>query len=147
MKNINLNPNDNLEEILKTETLPVSINNEVVILSYEEYMSTLRKIDPTKAEEIESAIKEYQFQEYAEKFTPEIIARLKSHLKATWHSIDFKNETDINSVAGTMGFFDAIKESIKDEQFAEEWIAWYNSLPWDESDYFDTFIESKLLEK
>lgn len=57
MKNIQVSENDNLEEILENEILPISINDELVIMSYEEYIKCLEIIEPEKAKEIKEIMK------------------------------------------------------------------------------------------
>ena len=143
MRNINIKDGDNIEEILEKENLPISINNEIVCISYDEYMSALRKLDPQKAKEIEQAI---EFQRYSEYFSEEIISELKINLRATWPELNFASAEEINCIAGTFGWAYAIKATISEKSFYDDFIKWYEQLPWDESDYFDTYIEEKLLE-
>jgi len=63
MKNIQVSENDNLEEILENETLPISVNHELVIMSYEEYMKCLEIIHPKKAKEIKEKVDSYKRKE------------------------------------------------------------------------------------
>lgn len=60
MKKIYIDEKDfDLEKIVEENGLPLTINDEIVILPYEEYINNLRIIDPDKAKEIELEMEIY----------------------------------------------------------------------------------------
>lgn len=60
MKKIYIDEKDfDLEKIVEENGLPLTINDEIVILPYEEYIDNLRIIDPDKAKEIELEMEIY----------------------------------------------------------------------------------------
>ena len=57
MKNINADENNlDLEKLLENEELPISINNKLVILKYNDYIDILKEIAPYKVQEIKEEI-------------------------------------------------------------------------------------------
>lgn len=57
MKNYNIDVNNfDFEKFLKDKELPLSINNEIVVLSFDEYIQTLEKVDQEEAIKIKNEL-------------------------------------------------------------------------------------------
>lgn len=146
MKNIDIKNGDNLEEILKNENLPIMINNEIVIMDYNEYIKQLKEIDALKAEEI---IKNIEFAKYMKYFTDEVLEKLKETLLSIFGQLkeqDFSNKEKINQIISTSGYYLALRKTLENNN-ADNFFAWYDSLDYEVSDEFDSLIQNKLIKK
>lgn len=149
MKNIECTELNNIEELLENEELPVSINNEVVIMDYNEYIKVLKITDPEKAEELELAV---AFKRNSDYFTEDIIKSLRGNLmevfaKNNLSLEDFENRELINNIVSTLGYNTALHKTLSGCEFAQEFFEWYDALTYYNSDDFDGLIEEKLITK
>lgn len=149
MQNIIINENDNLQEILENiSEFPIMINNKMVVLSYDEYINTIKKINPNEAKEIEEDV-QYAINEnkFLTLFTEEKINLLREYLLDTFKQAkleDFYSEENIDGMISTVGYYDCLKRTLKDEIY-NEFFNWYDSLQWYHSDSFDAEIRTKLI--
>lgn len=152
MKNINIDENNiDLEKLLETETLPISINNQYVILDYDEYIDMLREVAPYKVQEIEEAIMyETEFKVYIKYFTKEIIEELKEQLLIVFHDSlkkeNLREEYPVNCIISTMGYNTALHNVFDTKENGKEFFEWYDALEWYDSDNFDGLIQDLILE-
>ena len=57
MKNYNIDENDfDFEKFIEDKELPLSINNKIVVLNFDEYIQTLEKVNPEEAMEIKNEL-------------------------------------------------------------------------------------------
>lgn len=149
MKNIDIDMNEEIDlgAILNDVLLPVTINNEYVVIDFEEYLKDLSTINPEKANEVLDELYEALKDEYFALFTREKLSELRENLLDVFEQAseeDFKSRETIDMMLGTGGFLIALENTFDKN---EDFIDWYKKLTWYKSDEFDAKVGDMLVAK